>query len=210
MNDLLHEDVLEDEEKAEIEKSWRFVRRYWFFLPLGQVIFVVILCHALGDRMNRPSPDPSLLRIRRVAFFIMGAFALAVSYVLRKLFFSPRFSGLRTHIRMPWVSSEERGYLVEYRQRMFYPAVIPSSLSILGFVLFVMGSTLGMFYLFIALSILGMVYQYPRKQDILTLRAEWLQLQQDTPTEDQRNQMVDWSQASGLMLKENRSEKTYG
>jgi hypothetical protein len=171
MNVSTEQNTLYEEHKVEIDKALRSQWILWIGI-IGTPIVLIIMCQGFGDRIREEIPvNPSFpIQIFRTILIIVGVFMLVLSYGIRKYFFSVRFKGFDTKRRKPKMRNQDPEYIIAFKQRNYFPMVIPSSLSIFGFLLFIMGDSLGTFYVFIIVSLLGTLYQRPQKKDVLALR----------------------------------------
>ena len=178
MDDLIEQESLYQEHKAEIDKALRSQWMLWIGV-LGQPIVLIIICQFFGDRIreNVPVRQSFPLQTVRIVFMAVGAFLLVLSYGLRKYILSAGFKGFGANRWKTRVRTPAPEYIIEYRGRMFLPMVLSSSLSIFGFLLFFLGDSLSVFYLFAVPAVLGTLYQHPRKQDILVFLNRFLQAQ---------------------------------
>ena len=189
MNDFNERKALSEENRIEIDKALRYMWLFWFY-TLCYIILFIILCQVFGYRFREKIPlrsDSSSVQAIRIVFIIIGAFMLALSYGLRKYFFSARFKGFDTKRWKPNKKNREPEYIISYKQRSFLPMVLPPSISISGFVLFVAGDSLGVFYVFVIVSLLGSLYQRPRKKEALEFCARFLQNQESEKAEQQNS-----------------------
>ena len=185
MDGLIERESLNEEHKAEIDKAMRAQWMLWVGV-LGQPIALIIICQVFGGRIreNVPVSQSFPLQTFRIVFMAVGAFLLVLSYGLRKYILSAGLKGfganrLKTRVRTPAPE-----YIIEYRGKIFLPMVLPSSLSILGFMLFFLGDSLSVSYLFVVPAVLGTLYQHPRKQDILVFLDRFLQIQKSAETNE--------------------------
>ncbi|MBN1806984.1 MAG: hypothetical protein JW837_17180 [Sedimentisphaerales bacterium] len=185
MNDFNERKALSEENRIEIDKALRYMWIFWIGI-IGFPIALIILCQVSGDRFRENIPlrsSSSPIQTIRIIFIIIGVFQLVLSYGLRKYFFSARFKGYDTKRWKPNKKNREPEYIISYKQRNFLPMAIPSSISVYGFMLFMTGDSLGVFYAFIIASLLGSLYQRPRKKEAIEFCAHFLQNQEPEKAE---------------------------
>jgi hypothetical protein len=184
MNSTIEQNTLYEEHKVEINKALRSQWILWIGI-IGTPIVLIIMCQGFGDRIREEIPqNPSFpIQIFRTVLIIVGVFMLVLSYGIRKYFFSARFKGFDTKRWKPKMRNRDPEYIIAFKQRNYFPMVIPSSLSIFGFLLFIMGDSLGVFYAFAIVSLLGTLYQRPQKKDVLALCNHFLQNQNSVEME---------------------------
>lgn len=181
MDGLIEPESLYEEHKAEIDKALRAQWMLWVGV-LGQPIVLIIICQVFGGRIreNVPVSQSFPFQTVRIVLMAVGAFLLVLSYGLRKYILSAGFKGFGANRSKTRVRTPAPEYIIEYRGKMFLSMVLPSSLSIFGFLLFFLGDSLSVFYLFVVPAVLGTLYQHPRKQDILVFLNRFLQIQKST------------------------------
>ena len=177
MDGLIEQESLYQEHKAEIDKALRAQWMLWIGV-LGQPIVLIIICQVFGGRIreNVLVSQPFPFQTVRIVLMAVGAFLLVLSYGLRKYILSAGFKGFGANRSKTRVRTAPE-YIIEYRSKMYFPMVLASSLSIFGFLLFLLGDSLSVFYLFAVPAVLGTLYQHPRKQDILVFLGRFLQIQ---------------------------------
>jgi hypothetical protein len=186
MNDLNERKALSEENRIEIEKALRIQWILWIGI-IGMPIVFIIMCHVCGNRFRENIPvNPSRpIHIYRTILIIVGALMLVLSFGLRKYLFSTKFKGFDTKRWKPNKKNREPEYIISYKQRNFLPMILPSSISVYGFVLLAQGDSLGVFYAFIIVSLLGTLYQRPRKKEAFEFCARFLQNQESGEKEQQ-------------------------
>ena len=179
MNASIEQNTLYEENKVEIDKALRSQWIFWAYI-ISYTIVLIILCQVSGDRFREKIPlrgSSSHVQILRTIFIIAGIFMLVLSYGIRKYFFSTRFKGFDTKRWKPNMRNRDPEYIIAYKQRSILPTAIASSISVYGFILFIMGDSLAVFYIFAIVSLLGILYQRPQKKDALEFCARFLQNQ---------------------------------
>ena len=186
MDGLIEQESLYQEHKAEIDKALRSQWLLWVGV-LGQSIVLIIICQVFGGRIreNAPVSQSFPLQTVRIVFMTVGAFLLVLSYGLRKYILSAGFKGFGSNRWKTKTRTPDPEYIIEHRGRMFLPMVLSSSLSLFGFLLFFLGGSLSVFYLFAVPAVLGTLYQHPRKQDILVFLNRFLQARKSVEMNEQ-------------------------
>jgi len=186
MDGLIEQESLYEEHKAEIDKALRSQWMLWVGV-LGQPIVLIIICQFFGGRIreNVPVRRSFPLQTVRIVLMAVGASLLVLSYGLRKYILSAGFKGFGANRWKTKTRTPDPEYIIEHRGRMFLPMVLSSSLSLFGFLLFFLGDSLSVFYLFAVPAVLGTLYQHPRKQDILVFLNRFLQARKSVEMNEQ-------------------------
>ena len=186
MDGLIEQENLYEEHKAEIDKALRSQWMLWIGV-LGQPIVLIIICQVFGGRIreNAPVSQSFPLQTVRIVLMAVGAFLLVLSYGLRKYILSAGFKGFGANRWKTKTRTPAPEYIIEYRGKIYLPMVLPSSLSIFGFLLFFLGDSLSVFYLFVVPAVLGILYQHPRKQDIFIFLNRFMQARKSVEMNEQ-------------------------
>jgi hypothetical protein len=170
MNGLLEREVIEENERVEIGKELRIL---WFFWAgcFGFLFVLFLMCAGFGEKLRENievSPDFPFNLLKGL-FIVVVLISLVLAYFLRRRVLAGKSRGLENKAVEMLFSSNKPASLLKYRYGIFLPIAISACPGSYGFVLFMVGGDSLTFYLFVIISVLGLLYHRPKKEEIIAL-----------------------------------------
>jgi len=160
----------QEKEKADVDSEMRFL---WSMLAveMGMLGALAVICHLVG-LFTRDSARPAATRtldVMQIIFVVAGLLSLALAHWLRRAYLGGRFKQHDDTCAQVAVLRNVEPYIAKYRSGVFHPMLIPGTLGIYGLVLFILGGGYATFYAFIIVSALAVIWQRPKKSELIAL-----------------------------------------
>ena len=168
MSDWIDMQVLEEKDRVDIEKEMRLL---WFMWAgdMGVPVALVSVCYLMAEqiRENMHTREGFPLGVLEVVLAVVGLFLLALAYFLRKSLRRGKLNLYEKTSMQEAATRNKPGYLLKYRMNVLVPMMIPPSLGLFGFMLFMLGAGYEILYAFAIVSALGVFWQRPRKEELI-------------------------------------------
>jgi len=160
--------MVEATEREAIEKGLRVLWIIWAAM-LASLLIYVFICHQIGEEIRRTaSPDFPTAQLKNILYVaVIGT--LFLTYFLRKLILSSRFSNSDHKLIKPETDSNQPLFLAKYTKAMIVSLALSESIGIYGLVLFLIGDSFQTLYIFTGISAAAMIFYRPKKEDLETL-----------------------------------------
>lgn len=174
MDGLIEREILEEDETREIEKELRIL---WLLLAgnFGMLPVLVVMCLVFGDKLRENMKGEAPVDLLMTVFLVVGLLSLVLAHFLRRTFLSGKLTFGQRAGRTAGAGSVEQSLMVRFRSGIFISMVIPASIGIYGFLLFILGAESWVLYLFLVISAAGLVYQRPNKYEFI----DWVQKEKE-------------------------------
>ena len=160
--------MVEATEREAIEKGLRVLWFIWAAM-LGSLLIYVFVCHQFGEEIRQTaSPDFPAAQLKN-ALYIAAITTLFITYFLRKLILSGRFSSSDAKLFKPETASNQPSFLSKYTIAMIVSLAFSESIGIYGLVLFLVGDSFQTLHIFTGISAAAMFFYRPKREDIETL-----------------------------------------
>jgi hypothetical protein len=166
----LEQEVLEEDERREVEKELRILWLLWAG-NFGMLPVLLVMCLVFGDKMRENMKGEAPVDLLMTVFLIVGLLSLVLAHFLRKRFLSGKLTFGQRPGRTDRAGLARQSFAIRFRSGIFLPMVIPASIGIYGFLLFILGAETWIFYLFLVISAAGLVYHRPNKYEFI----DWVQ-----------------------------------
>ena len=167
MDDRLKGQIAGEKERAEIAKEIRFLWVLWA-TNLLMLLVLVFMCHIFKEKAERIKVSEDFpLGILKIVLAIVGVFSLALAQLLRKRFLAGKYKFYDTLCIRNAASMNKPVYLMKYRTNIYLFMMMPGIIGMFGFLLFLLGSGLETFYVFVIVSALGIIWQRPRTEELI-------------------------------------------
>lgn len=170
----LEREVLGEEERREVEKELCILWLLWAG-NFGMLPVLLVMCLVLGDKMRNNVKGEAPVDLLMTVFLVVGLLSLVFAYFLRKRFLSGKLTFGRRPGRTDRAGLARQSFALRFRSGIFIPMVIPASIAIYGFLLFISGAEMWIFYLFLVISAAGLVYHRPNKYEFI----DWVQREKE-------------------------------
>jgi MFS family permease len=160
--------MVEATERGAIEKGLRVLWIIWAAM-LGSLLIYVFICHQFGEEIRRTaSPDFPTGQLKNILYVVVIA-TLFITYFLRKLILSSRFSSSDAKLFKPETASNQPAFLTKYTTAMIVSLALSESIGIYGLVLFLIGDSFQTLYIFTGISAAAMFFYRPKREDLETI-----------------------------------------
>ncbi len=145
-------------------------------MPLQRRLLVLlVMCLVFGDKIRENMKGEAPVDLLMTVFLVVGLLSLVLAHFLRKRFLSGKLRIPESWQAQTGASSNKPSYLLKYRSAIFIPMVIPASIGIYGFLLFILGAETWILYMFLVISAAGLVYHRPNKYEFI----DWVQKEKE-------------------------------
>jgi hypothetical protein len=162
MSDWMEQEAWCQAHREEIDKTLQIMWVFWLGC-LGEPVVLAVIVYAFGAGLRESfTMDASFpLSLMRAILIFFAVLALVVSGLLRRFL-------LRSPLKHVGSSaSTSLAYGALYRSKVMVPTVIANTPCLLGFVLFVLGDSPGVFTAFAVAAGLGLLWQRPRRDEFV-------------------------------------------
>jgi hypothetical protein len=168
MSEWIDTQMLDEKDRVDIEKEMRLL---WFMWAgdVGVPVAVVSICYLMAEqiRENIHPKEGFPLGVLEVILAVVGLFLLALAYFLRKALRRGKLNLYEKTSMQEAATRNKPGYLLKYRMNVLVPMMIPPSLGLFGFMLFMLGAGYETLCAFAIVSALGVLWQRPRKKELI-------------------------------------------
>ena len=160
---------MEAEGRAKLNEKFKVMWIIWGAMVAVLLIYVFI-CHFFGETIrNNLKPDVNIELFRNI-LSVVAVCELGVIYFIRKIMLGVKSAGSDPtpvpHESEPSTSS----YLDKYLIAMIITLTLAESIGIYGLILFLLGDSFKILYIFIAVSGAAMFYYRPKMEELEQLR----------------------------------------
>ena len=151
-----------------LDKRYRSLRGTWFIM-LGWPFFC--LCMALLRSNKARLMDESTIAMVRIALYAFAGICLIESRYVRKLMVSYAHRQISSQPTSPRSSASKQNSLWEkYNWAVVVPLVMSEFIAISGIFLFIRGRSALDLYLLLLVSVIAMIMNRPKKEELASLR----------------------------------------
>jgi len=170
MSDWTNEQMMDEKDRTDIDKAMLSLWCMWG-AQMATLVALVVIVHLLGPwiREQIGMGEDFPLGILQILFGIVSVFSLAIAWYLRKSYLGGKFRQFQDTCVQLAAARNKPAYIVKYRAGVFVAMAIPSSLGIYGFILSLFGAANTVFYGFIIVSALAVIWQRPRRSELIAL-----------------------------------------
>lgn len=155
--------MLGETEKDAIEKGMKQLWLIWAVMILGLLAYLAII-YTLGEEITPTGKDLPLELLRNI-FYGVSVIVLYLGHFIRKrIIKNTRFSTQLYKDRKEF--SNQPSYMMKYTAAVVASLAMSESIAIFGLVLFFIGADYQTFYIFLAISALGMFYFRPKRAEL--------------------------------------------
>ncbi|MBN1473693.1 MAG: hypothetical protein JW914_03675 [Syntrophaceae bacterium] len=160
--------MLNETEKEAVEKGMKTLWVIWAAMMLSLLIYFYIV-YAFGEEIRKeimlPTGDDLPLGLLRNIFYGVSVIVLFLGHFIRKWTIkNTRFSAQLYKDKKEF--SNQPSYMIKYSVAIVASLAMSESIAIFGLVLFLIGADYQTFYIFLAISALGMFYFRPRRAEL--------------------------------------------
>jgi len=170
----LEREVLEEDERREVEKELRILWLLWAG-NFGMLPVLLVMCLVFGDKMRENMKGGAPVDVLMTVFLVVGLLSLVLAHFLRKRFLSGKLTFGQRPGRTDRAGLARQSFAIRFRSGIFIPMVIPASIAIYGFLLFILGADVWVLYMFLVISAAGLVYQRPNRYEFI----DWVQREKE-------------------------------
>lgn len=124
---------------------------------LAMLAAYIIVCHIIGDQLQRPLPEDQRVLIRSV-FYVVAIVTFPMTNLIRHI-------QLRLNQTMPSDNPAKSRYLVTIIVSMSLIEIV----GIFGFIMFILGDGFNTLYIFTGLSALGLFLYRPKPDEYVEI-----------------------------------------
>lgn len=126
-------------------------------MMLAMLAAYVIVCHVIGDQLQRPLPEDQRVLVRSI-LYVVAIVTLPMTNLIRHI-------QLRLNQTMPGDNPAKSRYLVTVIVSMSLIEIV----GIFGFVMFILGDGFNTLYIFTGLSALGLFLYRPKPDEYVEI-----------------------------------------
>ncbi|MBL7152150.1 MAG: hypothetical protein ISS79_00410 [Phycisphaerae bacterium] len=170
MSDWANEQVMDEKDRADIDKAMMWLWLVWA-AQMAMLVVLVVIAHLFGPQIREQigTGEDFPLGILQIMFGIVSVVSLGIAYYLRKSCLGGKFRQCQNICAQLAAARNKPAYIVKYQAAIFVAMAIPPSVGIYGFILSLFGATYAVFYAFIIVSAIGVVCLRPKKTELIAL-----------------------------------------
>jgi len=170
MSDWTNDQRMDENDRADIGEAMLSLWCVWG-AQLAALVVLVVISHVLGPQMRERTRmgDDSFLGMLQIVIGIVSAFSLVIAWYLRKSLLGGKFRLFQNICAQMAAARKMAAYIVKYRAAVLIAMAIPPSVGIYGFILSMFGAANTVFYGFIIVSALALIWQRPRREELIAL-----------------------------------------
>jgi len=166
MDGWIEREFIEEDERKEIKRGWRILWLLWTAI-FGMLPALLVTCLGFGKEMRNNTKGEAPIDLLMTVFLVVGLLSLVLAHFLRKRFLAGKLRIPECWRAKAGASPGKLSFANEYRVRIYLSMVIPASIGIYGFLLYMFGAETWVLYLFLVISAAGLVYQRPNKYEFI-------------------------------------------
>lgn len=160
--------MLNETEKEAVEKGMKTLWIIWLAITASLLIYLYIV-YAFGGEIRKdarlPMGEDLPLELLRNIFYGVSVIVLFLGHFIRKwIIKNTSFSAQLYKDRKEF--SNQPSYMMKYTVAVVASLAMSESIAIFGLVLFLIGADYQTFYIFLAISALGMFYFRPKRAEL--------------------------------------------
>lgn len=158
--------MLGENDRAAIAQGMRTLWIIWGAM-MGSLVLYVFICYQWGDELRQAgSPAAVPVGTMRTLFFGITVFILAAARLIRKFMLARRPEAPAVMTSTAPGSGNPSLFLATYSTAVIVSLALSESIGIFGLVLFVLGDSLQVFRLFVAISVAALYFFRPRREEL--------------------------------------------
>jgi hypothetical protein len=156
--------MINETEKEAVEKGMKTLWFVWAAITASLLIYFYII-YAFGEEIRPPLGEDLPLELLRNILYGISVIILFLAHFLRKwIIKSTSFSAQLYKDRKEF--SNQPAYMMKYTAAVVASLAMSESIAIFGLVLFLIGADYQTFYIFLAISALGMFFFRPKRAEL--------------------------------------------
>jgi hypothetical protein len=157
--------MLNETEKEAVEKGMKTLWIIWLAL-MGSLLIYLYIAHAFGDEIMPPMGQDFPLELLRNIFYGLSVIMLIAAHFLRRFIMNAKSTGVSSELFKYRTQSNQPLFIAKYTTAVMVSLALGESIAIYGLVLFLIGAEYQTFYIFLAISTLGMFYFRPKRAEL--------------------------------------------
>jgi len=135
----------------------------------ASLFFYVLICHLAADEIRlTASPNIPLDLIRNLLYGV-SICTLLLTPFLRKFMLAKRSGGSGPTSLKSQLNSNQSSPISKYATAMVVSLAFSESIGVYGFLLFLLGDSFRTLYIFVGISVIGMFFYRPKREELETL-----------------------------------------
>jgi len=155
-----------EEYKTEsLERRLHILWMIWAAVLITLFIYVFI-CHLVAAASWRGANPEIPLDLLRTILYCASIIVLLLARYLRRRILSARQGGFRKTPPTPASALNQAQFVSQYPSAIIVSCALSESVGIFGLVLFLLGDSFQILYLFIFVSVIALIYFRPKREEI--------------------------------------------